>query len=83
MVASDSYLVEDQLKEELQETEDVLCLYQLVLVIFEDLFYFLDHDDEVLLVIVIDAVDEFNGAFHETEQMLGKHDLALVSEQEG
>lgn len=60
MVTPDSDLVENQLEEELQETEDVLGLDQLVLVIFEDLLYFLDHDDEVLFVIVIDAVDELD-----------------------
>lgn len=60
MVTPDPYLVENQLEEELQETEDVLGLDQLVLVVFEDLLYFLDHNDEVLLIIVVDAVDELD-----------------------
>ena len=83
MVTSDSYLVEDQLEEQLQKTEDVLSLDLLVLAILEDLFDLFDHDDEVLLVIVIDAVDQLDRAFHEAEEMLGKHHLAFVSEQEG
>lgn len=60
MIASDSYLIEDQLKEKLQKTENVLSLYLLVLVIFENLFDLFDHNDEVLLVIVIDAVNELD-----------------------
>lgn len=60
VVASDSYFIEDQLEEKLQQSKDVLSLYLFVLAILENLLDLFDHNDEVLLVIVVDAVNELN-----------------------